>query len=320
MLVNMNEVLLPAKQKKYAVGLFNAVNLELARGIIAAAEATQSPVIMGTAEVLLPYGPLEEVSYYLIPMAKKANVPVVIHLDHGLRKETCLKALELGFSSIMYDCSTDPYEINIEKVREMAETAHSYGATIEGELGHVGDNPDSAEGDSHLEDPSRFFTDPKMAKDYVEKTGVDALAIAVGNAHGAYKLPPKLDFERIRTIADTVKVPLVLHGGSGLTDNDFRRAIQEGISKVNIFTDINVAAVEAEFKKFDSMNKGIIDLIPAAVEAVKQECQKKMELFSSCGHGRDFEGGISNKKIPVEEADRAKLVEMIVAEVKRQLS
>lgn len=320
MLVNMNEVLLPAKQKKYAVGLFNAVNLELARGIIAAAEATQSPVIMGTAEVLLPYGPLEEVSYYLIPMAKKANVPVVIHLDHGLRKETCLKALELGFSSIMYDCSTDPYEVNIEKVREMAEIAHSYGATIEGELGHVGDNPDSAEGDSHLEDPSRFFTDPKMAKDYVEKTGVDALAIAVGNAHGAYKLPPKLDFERIRTIANTVKVPLVLHGGSGLTDNDFRRAIQEGISKVNIFTDINVAAVEAEFKKFDNMNKGIIDLIPAAVEAVKQECEKKMELFSSCGHGREYREGIADQKISLEEMDREKLVAMVVAEVKRQLS
>lgn len=100
---------------------------------------------MGTAEVLLPYGPLEEVSYYLIPMAKKANVPVVIHLDHGLKKETCLKALELGFSSIMYDCSTDSYEDNVRKVKEMADIAHSYGATIEGELGHVGDNPDSAE-------------------------------------------------------------------------------------------------------------------------------------------------------------------------------
>ena len=110
MLVNMNQVLLPAKRGKYAVGLFNAVNLELARGIIAAAEASRSPVIMGTAEVLLPYGPLEEVSYYLIPMAKKASVPVVIHLDHGLNKETCIKALELGFSSIMYDCSTDSYE------------------------------------------------------------------------------------------------------------------------------------------------------------------------------------------------------------------
>ena len=180
MLVNMNDVLIPAKRGKYAVGLFNAVNLELARGIIAAAECSQSPVIMGTAEVLLPYGPLEEVSYYLIPMAKKASVPVVIHLDHGLNKETCLKALELGFSSIMYDCSTDSYEDNVKKVKEMADIAHSYGATIEGELGHVGDNEGSAEGTSHQANPEDFYTDPKMAKDFVEKTGVDALAIAVG--------------------------------------------------------------------------------------------------------------------------------------------
>ncbi|MBQ6998213.1 MAG: class II fructose-bisphosphate aldolase [Clostridia bacterium] len=283
MLVNMNEVLRPAKANKYAVGLFNAVNLELARGIINAAECTRSPVIMGTAEVLLPYGPLEEVSYYLLPMAKKASVPVVVHLDHGLSYDTCIKALELGFSSIMYDCSTDSYDDNVRKVKEMADIAHSYGATIEGELGHVGDNEGSAEGSSHLDDPSKYFTDPKLAKDFVEKTGVDALAIAVGNAHGAYKLPPKLDFERIRTIAKTIDVPLVLHGGSGLTDNDFRQAIKDGISKVNIFTDINVAAVEAEFKKFSSMDKGLIDLIPAAVEAVKQESMKKMQLFSSDG-------------------------------------
>lgn len=290
MLVNMNKVLYEAKKGKYAVGLFNAVNLELARGIIAAAEQTGSPVIMGTAEVLFPYGPLEEVSYYLLPMAKKANVPVVIHLDHGLKKETCLKALELGFTSIMYDCSTDSYDENVRKVKEMADIAHSYGATIEGELGHVGDNEGSAEGSSHLADPSKFFTDPKMAKDYVEKTGIDALAIAVGNAHGAYKLPPKLDFERIRTIAKTVDVPLVLHGGSGLTDDDFKKAINEGISKVNIFTDINIAAVKAEFSKFTDMNKGIIDLIPAAVEAIKQESIKKMELFGSVGKGRQIAG------------------------------
>ena len=283
MLVNMNEVLRPAKKNRYAVGLFNAVNLELARGIINAAESLRSPVIMGTAEVLLPYGPLEEVSYYLIPMAKKASVPVVVHLDHGLTYDTCIKALELGFSSIMYDCSTDSYEENVRKVKEMADIAHSYGATIEGELGHVGDNEGSAEGSDHLADPSKFFTDPKLAKDFVDKTGVDALAIAVGNAHGAYKLPPKLDFERIKTIANTVDVPLVLHGGSGLTDNDFRQAIKDGISKVNIFTDINVAAVEAEFKKFQSMDKGLIDHIPAAVEAVKQETMNKLKLFSSDG-------------------------------------
>ena len=298
MLVTLNQVLVPAKKNKYAVGLFNAVNMELARGIISAAEATQSPVIMGTAEVLFPYGPLEEVSYYLIPMAKKAKVPVVVHLDHGLRKETCLKALELGFTSIMYDCSTDDYDTNVAKVKEMAEIAHSYGATIEGELGHVGDNEGSAEGSSHLSDPSKFFTDPKLAKDYVEKTKVDALAIAVGNAHGAYKLPPKLDFERIKTIANTVDVPLVLHGGSGLTDNDFKRAIKEGISKVNIFTD---------------MNKGIIDLIPAAVEAVKQETIAKMELFSSDGKAPFAHTGN-------QADDMDKLVDMIAAEVLKRLN
>ena len=308
MLVNMNKVLYDAKKGHYAVGLFNAVNLELARGIIAAAEQTGSPVIMGTAEVLFPYGPLEEVSYYLLPMAKKAKVPVVIHLDHGLKKETCLKALELGFTSIMYDCSTDSYDDNVRKVKEMADIAHSFGATIEGELGHVGDNEGSAEGSSHLVDPSKFFTDPKMAKDYVEKTGVDALAIAVGNAHGAYKLPPKLDFERIRTIAKTVDVPLVLHGGSGLTDNDFRQAIKDGISKVNIFTDINVAAVKAQLSQFTDMDKGIIDLIPAAVEAIKQETIKKMELFDSVGKGRT-----------ADAFDQDAIVRTVVAEVLKTL-
>ena len=309
MLVNMNQVLIPAKKGKYAVGLFNAVNLELARGIIAAAESLRSPVIMGTAEVLLPYGPLEEVSYYLLPMAKKASVPVVIHLDHGLKKETCLKALELGFSSIMYDCSTDSYEDNVAKVREMAEIAHSYGATIEGELGHVGDTDDNSG------DPSKFYTDPLVAKDFVEKTGVDALAIAVGTAHGAYKFPPKLDFERIRTIAGTVNVPLVLHGGSGLTDSDFNRAIHEGISKVNIFTDINVAAVEAEFRKFEYMGKGIIDLIPAAVEAVKQETEKKMKLFSSVNKAKEV---LSHDSKMITDEDVQKIVQMVIAELSKK--
>lgn len=311
MLVNMNEMLKAAKNGKYAVGLFNAVNMELARGIIAAAEETGSPLIIGTAEIFFPYGPLEDVSYFLIPMAKRAKVPVVVHLDHGLTRESCIKALELGFTSIMYDCSTDPYDVNVSKVKEMAEIAHSYGATIEGELGHVGDNEGSAEAAPAAEksggatktadaensggaaktadgaeiavDPSIYFTDPAMAKDYVEKTGVDALAIAVGNAHGAYKLPPKLDFDRIKTIAGTVDVPLVLHGGSGLTDDDFKRAINEGISKVNIFTDLNIAAAQAVSDRFTDVNKGILDLIPAQVEAIKQETMKKMRLFDSVG-------------------------------------
>ena len=316
MLVNLNEVLRPAKKGKYAVGLFNAVSLELARGIIAAAESRRSPVIMGTAEIFQPYNPLEEISYYLIPMAKKASVPVVVHFDHGLTYDMTVKALKLGFSSVMYDCSTDSYEENVRKVKEMADIAHSYGATIEGELGHVGDNEGSAEGSSHIADPSAFFTDPGLAKDFVEKTGVDALAIAVGNAHGAYKLPPKLDFERIRTIAKTVDVPLVLHGGSGLTDNDFRQAIHDGISKVNIFTDINVAAVEAQFKKFSDMNKGIIDLIPAAVEAVKLATMNKLELFGSINKA---DGGIAGSS-GLSTTDLEKITKIVAEEVAKYMN
>lgn len=279
MLVNMNDVLYPAKKGKYAVGLFNAVNLELARGILAAAERTGSPVIMGTAEVLLPCGPLEELSYFLIPMAKKAGVPVVIHLDHGLNRETCLNALELGFTSIMYDCSRCSYEDNIRRVKEMTEIAHSFGATMEGELGQVGDNEGSAEGESYLQNPSLYYTDPRQAKDFVEKTGVDALAVAVGTAHGAYHFPPKLDFSRIKEIAAAIPVPLVLHGGSGLSDSDFKKAIDCGISKVNIFTDINNQAALAAKRELTGSHLGITDAIPAMVEAVAAETERKIRLF-----------------------------------------
>ena len=278
MLANLNDVLKPARENHYAVGLFNTCSLEFARGVIAAAEETQSPVIIGTAEILLPVATLEEMAEMLIPMAKRASVPVVVHLDHGLNAETCKKALELGFSSIMYDCSTDPYDVNVQKVAEMAKLAHSYGATIEGELGHVGNNPTSAEGET---DPSAFYTEPDQALDFVTKTGVDALAIAVGTAHGAYKLPPKLDFGRIREIAGTIDTSLVLHGGSGLTDDDFRKAIDEGISKVNIFTDINMAAAKAAHDGYANGSVLLTDLQPMMVEAVKQATIKKMNVFKN---------------------------------------
>jgi fructose-bisphosphate aldolase class II len=281
MLVNMNDVLYPAKKGAYAVGLFNAVNLELARGVIAAAEKTHSPVIMGTAEVLLPYGPLEELSSLLVPMAKKACVPIVIHFDHGLTAERCVEALKLGFSSIMYDCSTDGYEENVGKVKEMAYIAHCFGATIEGELGHVGNAEGSSE--SEADDPSNCFTDPAEALDFVERTKIDALAIAVGTAHGVYKRKPKLDFERIEKIASMFSVPLVLHGGSGLSDDDFRTAIAKGISKVNIFTDINYAAAAAAKKALADGKLGLTDLVPYEVEAVETSVEEKMRLFGSIG-------------------------------------
>lgn len=275
MLVNLNDVLLPAREKKYGVGLFNTVNFEMARGVLQAAQTVGTPVIIGTAEVLLPYGPLEELSYFLLPMAKKATVPVVVHYDHGLTYEKCVEALNLGFTSIMYDCSTDSYEENVRKVADITALAHSRNATVEAELGHVGDN----EGAGQLNDPTAYYTDPMQAKDFVEKTKVDALAIAVGSAHGAYKFPPKLDFERIRTIRDTIPTPLVLHGGSGLTDEDFRRAIASGISKINIFTDINVAQATAAKAAMEQGAKDMTSIIPYQVAAVAKETEKKMRLF-----------------------------------------
>lgn len=276
MLVNLNDVLKPGSGR--AVGLFNTVNMEMARGTIAAAEELGSPVVIGTAEVLLPYGPLEELSWLLLPMAKRASVPVVVHLDHGLKYETCVKALELGFSSVMYDCSTDEYEENVRKVAEMAKIAHSYGATIEAELGHVGDNP-ASDSASVGAVPEEFYTSPEQARDFVERTGVDALAVAVGTAHGAYKFPPKLDFERITRIREATPVPLVLHGGSGLSDSDFREAVRRGIAKINIFTDVNAAAAKVAH---DGWKEGIgmTDLIPGEVEAVKSSVMEKMRLFN----------------------------------------
>lgn len=291
MLANLNDVLLPARRGAYAVGLFNAVNLELARGIVGAAEKTGSPVIIGTAEVLLPFGPLEDLACFLVPMAKRAKVPVVVHFDHGLTFERCIEALKLGFSSIMYDCSAESYDENVRKTGEMAYIAHCFGATIEAELGRVGDAGDSAEarpsgGGAYSpggSDPSEYYTDPDQARDFVGRTNVDALAVAVGTAHGHYKSAPKLDFARIAAIASLVSVPLVLHGGSGLSDGDFKTAIERGISKVNIFTDINAAAADAAAGGLRDGKTSLTDLIPLEVSAVEASVVGKMRLFGSTG-------------------------------------
>lgn len=283
MLVNMKEILEKAKAGKYAVGLFNAVNVEMARAVIETAEELNSPVIVGTAEVLLPAMELDRVAEYLIPMAQKASVPVCVHYDHGLTFEKCLEALQLGFRSVMYDCSTDSYEDNIEKVAAMVKICHAMGATVEGELGHVGDNEGSAEGSDHMADPSAFFTDVNLARDFVERTGVDALAVAVGNAHGDYKFPPKLDFDRISDIAERTGVPLVLHGGSGLSEDDFRTAIQRGICKINIFTDIDKAGKAGIEEGLAAGAKTMMGLIPYEIAAMKRVVANKMELFGSVG-------------------------------------
>lgn len=273
----MRDILLPAKEGGYGVGFFNAVNVEMARAIIETAEELHAPVMVGTAEILLPVMGLERVAEYLIPMAKKASVPVCVHYDHGLTFERCMEALNLGFTSIMYDCSTACYGENVEKVAEIVKICHAVHVTVEGELGHVGDNA----GSGKLENPSDYFTDPETARDFAAKTGIDALAVAIGNAHGDYTFPPKLDFERIQTIAEKTNLPLVLHGGSGLSDEDFQKAVKLGVSKINIFTDIDKAGKRGLEAGIAAGEKSMMGLIPYEIAEMKKVVKEKILLFGS---------------------------------------
>ncbi len=279
MLVNMKEMLSAARKGGYAVGFFNAVNVEMARAVIETAKELRAPVIIGTAEILLPVMGLDRVAEYLLPLARQASVPVAVHYDHGLTFGKCMEALKLGFTSVMYDCSILPYEENLRNVAEMARICHTMDVTVEGELGHVGDN----EGTGKLAKPEDYYTDPDIALDFVQKTGVDALAVAVGNAHGDYKFPPKLDFDRISVISEKTGTPLVLHGGSGLSDDDFREAAARGICKVNIFTDLDRAGKNGIEKGLQNGARFVTDLIPYEIEAMKAVVREKITLFGSAG-------------------------------------
>ncbi len=274
MLVNFKDVLADAKKNKYGVGLFNTVNLEMAKGVLAAAEELRAPVIIGSAEVLLNCSELQELADMLKPMAERATVPVVLHLDHGLTLDRVKEAIKLGFTSVMYDCSAKPYEENKRSLAEVVKLAHAHNITVEGELGHVGSNANTAD--------HNIYTDPFEAKEFASETGVDALAVAIGTAHGVYKEKPVLDIGRLQEIAQAVDVPLVLHGGSGLTDDDFRNVIKNGISKVNIFTDINTALCKYIHDNWTE-NLGHTKLMPGAIDAVKQVVINKIRLFGSDG-------------------------------------
>lgn len=274
MLVNLDYVLKDAQKGGYAVGLFNTTDTDMLQAAISAAEETRSPIIIGTAEVLLPYGELSLIAPSIINAAKNASVPVVVHYDHGLTFERCIEALRLGFSSIMFDASLLDYEENIRQTRELTKIAHQFGATVEGEIGHVGE--------ANSATPDDVYTAPETAKEYIDSTSVDACAIAFGTAHGAYLKQPKLDFERLKAIRNATGVPLVMHGGSGLSDDDFKTAVECGIAKINIFTDLCLAGSEA--MKYAADNGiGYLDARNMKVERIKDEVKKKIMLFGSNG-------------------------------------
>lgn len=278
MLVNLNDVLKKAQKEHYAVGLFNTIDTDMLEAAIAAAEEMRSPIIIGTAEVLLPYGELKLIAPSIIKAAKRATVPVVVHYDHGLTFERCMEALKLGFSSIMFDGSAGDSDKNIADTKQIVRIAHSFGATVEGEIGHVGE---AANGDNATSDR---YTTVKEAEDFINATGVDALAIAIGTAHGAYKAKPCLDIERLREIRKKVATPLVLHGGSGLSDDDFRNTVKEGIAKVNIFTDLCVAGENAMQYSVKN-NLSYLEARNKKVEYIKASVKEKIALFGSQNKG-----------------------------------
>ena len=274
-LVKMKDLLRRAEEKNIGCGAFSVGNMEMVRGAIRAAEELDTPIILQIAEVRLKNSPLHLMGPMMVQAAKEAKVDVAVHLDHGLTFETVNKALELGFTSVMLDASTLPFEENIARVKAVVEKARKYGATVEAELGLVGGSEDGSC------DHGIRCTDPDDAVVYARETGIDALAVAIGNAHGNYPVAPTLAFDVLEKIHEKVDIPLVLHGGSGITDKDFQRAISLGIRKVNIATasfNSLTAHVEKYMESTDKHN--FFDLNEAMVQGTYENVKRHILVFN----------------------------------------
>ena len=286
MLVTLKELLDQAQIEHKAVGAFNGTTLEAIRGIIQAAEELNCPVILQHAQSHDDIIDLEEIGPVMKYYAERAKVPVALHLDHGSSFERCVQALRLGFTSVMYDASAKSFEENAEETKEIVRIAHAVGASVEAELGHIftsevvhgeGGSADSKDDYDDLDD---IYTDPEVAKKFVELTGVDCLAIAFGTTHGVYLTEPKLDLPRVAKIREAANVPLVMHGGSGVSDEDYAVAIENGICKVNYYTYMNVAGVKdsKEFWKDDETNF-YDSMAIKATEAIKEDVKRAIKVF-----------------------------------------
>ncbi|WP_237151757.1 ketose 1,6-bisphosphate aldolase [Oryzibacter oryziterrae] len=241
-LISLADMLKTARAGKFGVGAFNGVDSHYIDAIFDAAKRLSSPIIINVAEVHLKFFELEDMAAYVRYKASASNLPVTLNLDHGLTMPTVMRALEAGFTSVMFDGSHLPYEENVRQTAEVVKLAHARGISVEGELGAVGgDEGGNLEGAADV----ALYTDTEQAVDYVRSTGIDALAVAIGNSHGKYKGVPKLDFDRLAVLNQRMPVPLVLHGGSGLSVDDFQRSISLGIAKINFFTGMSQAALDA---------------------------------------------------------------------------
>jgi tagatose 1,6-diphosphate aldolase GatY/KbaY len=278
MLINGAELLKKARRGRYAVGAFNINNLETLQGICEAAEKLKSPVIIQTTPSAIKYAGLE----FLASMVKIASflydIPMVLHLDHGQSLEQVEACIEYGYTSVMIDGSMLPFEENIALTKKVVEIAHDRNISVEGELGQL-------PGKKDVITAIELMTNPAMAEEFVRKTNVDALAVAIGTRHGFWKGEEKINFRRLAAIAKRVKIPLVLHGGSGVSDEDIQKAIKKGIAKINIDTEIRMVFSEGlreglreDLKKYD-----IRAVMSKGRQAVEKLVEEKIKIYGSAG-------------------------------------
>ncbi len=281
-LVDGRAALQPAFEAGYAVGSFNAPSIDFVHAIIEAATAERSPVIVSLATTQFQFLEPEVIAPAVRWLAESAPVPVVLNLDHGDGVEAAVRSIRCGFTAVMYDGSHASYGENVRETREVVRIAHAVGVSVEAELGRVGGKE---EGTGLGVADSAWFTEPAQAEDFVRATGIDFLAVAIGNAHGLYKGEPKLDFERLAQLRDRTGIPLVLHGGSGISDDDFRRAASMGVSKINFFTEVSRRRT-ARVRECLANDPEAIHLQPMLLKArtaIRGAVARQMRVFGSSG-------------------------------------
>jgi len=283
MLVNLNEILEIAERDKIAIGMFNATGFDSLQAVIAAAEELNQPVIIAHAEVHNVYNDISIVGPAMIAAAKAAKVPVCVHLDHGESMEMIYRALRIGFTSVMIDASALPYEENLALTKQVTEMAHAMGVSVEAELGRLVTGEAGSKQEENTEMKAEdFYTDPAEAEAFCRETGVDALAIAFGTAHGFYTAQPALDFDVVKNVKAATALPLVMHGGSGVSEEGFKKAIAGGIRKINYYSYMSKAGYEAAKAEIEAGNsKYLHDVEFAAMKAMKEDVKKAIRIFAN---------------------------------------
>lgn len=277
MLASLKEVLEEGKKRNIAVGSFNTPNLECLLAVLDAAEKLDVPVIIAHAQCHESVAPLDKIGRVMVELAKASKVKVCVHLDHGEDFDYCKRAIELGFTSVMIDYSTLPYEDNVKGTKEVVEYAHKHGVDVEAELGALPQREGGGESALHPED---LYTKPELVPEYVANTGIDALAIAFGTAHGIYKTKPVLNMDIITQVREKTDLPLVMHGGSGISHEEYREVIKRGINKINYYSYMAYEGYAAAKKTVESIPSDFYhNLALNAQNAMEQNVLKTLNVF-----------------------------------------